>query len=196
MLGAVRAVVALLAIPLAPVLYEDHFMLLVLMRPTKEVLLAGGFALRLGEVGLVPLVAAAVPLSIFAVWLSYFIGLAYAREIESGKLPRWVRRVVSPKRIRTMRELLDKKGPRIVFLGRLAAFPSAALAVAAGSGRMPPREFLPVDGLGGLVSIAEVVGAGFALGYTYKRAGPWITAVGVAVLVAVAVIVARFLRRT
>ena len=36
---------------------------------------------------------------------------------------------------------------------------------------------------------------GFLLGEAYEEAGPWITAVGVAALVIVAIIVARFLRR-
>jgi membrane protein DedA with SNARE-associated domain len=194
-LAAVRVVISLVAIPLAPVLYEDHFVLLVLMRPTKEVLLAGGFLLRLGKVDLIPLVAAAVPLAILGVWHFFYVGRMYEGQINSGKFPRWAKRILRPERIKTMRKLLERKGPRIIFLGRLAAFPSAVLGAAAGSGKMSPREFLPVDGAGGLVSIAEVIGAGFALGDAYKRAGPWITVVGVAVLVALAVIIARFLRR-
>jgi|SRR5581483_2108098 len=194
-LAGVRIVVGILAIPLAPVLYKKHFVVLVLMRPTKEVLLAGGFLLRLHKVHPIPLLAAAVPLAIFGVWQFFFLGLYYANEIKSDKLPRWAARILPPKRIKTMQKLLRKKGVRIVLLGRLAVFPSAVVAAAAGSGKMSPRSFLTWDGIGGLASIAEVVGAGFALGFAYKRAGPWITVAGVAVLIAVAVIVARFLRR-
>jgi membrane protein DedA with SNARE-associated domain len=61
---------------------------------------------------------------------------------------------------------------------------------------MPPRDFLPVDGAAALLSIAEVVGAGFVLGQAYEDAGPWITLAGVVALLAVAFIVARFLRRS
>ena len=195
-LAAVRVVIAFLAIPLGPILYEKHFVLLVLMRPTKDVLLAAGFLLRLGKVDWVPVLAAAIPLAIFGVWQFFFLGRMYADQINSGKLPSWAQRVLPPKRIRAMQKLIDRKGTRIIFLGRLAVFPSAVLAAAAGSAKMEPRQFLPVDGIAGLLSIAEVIGAGFGLGYAYKRAGPWITLAGVAVLVAVAVIVARFLRRT
>jgi membrane-associated protein len=194
-LAAVRVVIGLIAIPLAPVLYRKHFVLLVLMRPTKEVLLAAGFLLRLHKVHPVPLLAAAVPLAIFGVWQFFYLGRLYANEIKSDKLPRWAARILPPKRIKAMQKLLRKKGVRIVLLGRLAVFPSALVGAAAGSGKMPSRPFLLWDGIGGLVSIVEVVGAGFALGYAYKRAGPWITVAGVAVLAAVAVIVARFLRR-
>jgi membrane protein DedA with SNARE-associated domain len=194
-LAAVRIFIGLIAIPLAPVLYEKHFVVLVLMRPTKEVLLAGGFLLRLGKIDLIPLVAAAIPLAILGVWHFYYLGRAYSDQIKSDKLPGWASRILPPKRIRAMEKLLHKKGLRIVFLGRLAAFPSAVLGAAAGSGKMEPRPFLLADGIGGVLSIAEVIAAGFGLGYAYKRAGPWITVAGVALLAAVAVIVARFLRR-
>ena len=40
----------IVAILLAPALFDDHFVVLVLLRPTKEVLLAGGFFLRQDDV--------------------------------------------------------------------------------------------------------------------------------------------------
>jgi membrane protein DedA with SNARE-associated domain len=195
-LAVVRIAVGLIAIPLAPFLYREHFVLLVLMRPTKEVLLAGGFLARLGRVDLVPVVVAALPLAVLGVWHFYYLGRLYADEIGSGKLPGLAGRVLSPRRVKTMEKLLKKKGLRLVFLGRLAVFPSAIVGAAAGSGGMPPRDFLVVDGGAALLSIAEVVGAGFVLGQAYEDAGPWITVAGVAALLAVAFIVARFLRRS
>lgn len=195
-LAGARGLVALLAVPLAPVLYEDHFLVLVLMRPTKEVLLAGGFLVRTGKIGIVPLISAAVPLSILGVWLMYYLGRQFADAIAAGELPRWADRILPKDRIERMCELLDAKGQKLVFYGRLAAFPSTMVAAAAGSADMPSRRFLPVDGAGGLLAIAEVVGAGFLLGAAYKQAGPWLVAVGVVVLVGVAVVVARYLRRT
>jgi membrane protein DedA with SNARE-associated domain len=194
-LAVVRMAIGLIAIPLAPFLYREHFVVLVLMRPTKEVLLAGGFLWRLDRLDPIPLVAASLPLAVLGVWQFYYLGRQYADKIASGKLPGLAGRVLRPDRIKTMQRLLKRKGPRLVFLGRLAAFPSTVVATAAGSGDMPSRKFLPADGAGATLSIVEVVGAGFLLGETYDEAGPWITAVGVAVLVAVAVIVARFLRR-
>jgi membrane-associated protein len=194
-LAAVRLVIGLIAIPLAPVLYREHYVVLVLLRPTKEVLLAGGFLLRLDKIGLIPVIAAAIPLAILGVWHMYVLGRMYAKELRSGDIPALAKRVLPPDRIETMQKLLKRKGVKLVLLGRLAAFPSTLVAAAAGSGNMPSKQFLPVDAVGGLLSIAEVLGAGFLLGSAYEEAGPWITVVGVAVLVAAAVIVARFLRR-
>jgi membrane protein DedA with SNARE-associated domain len=194
-LAVVRILIGLAALPLAPFLYREHFMVLVLMRPTKEVLLAGGFLSKLGRVDLVPLLIVALPLTILGVWQFYYLGRQYADQIASGKLPGPARRLLPPDRIKKMQRLLRRKGLRLVFLGRLAAFPSTVVGAAAGSGNMPSRDFLPVDGIAALVSIAEVVGAGYLLGEAYDEAGPWITVAGVAALIAAAVIVARYLRR-
>src|SRR5690242_20240074 len=80
-LTLVRAVIAVIAIPLAPALYRDHYILLLLLRPTKDVLLLGGFLLRDGSVGLIPVLAAVVPLSILGVWIFYGLGRAYSGEL-------------------------------------------------------------------------------------------------------------------
>lgn len=194
-LAAVRIAIGVLAIPLAPFLYEEHFVVLVLMRPTKEVLLAAGFLIRLDKVWWVPVIAAATPLAILGVWQFYYLGRQYASEITSGQMPWWAKRVLPPDKVKLMQSLLKKKGMKLVILGRLAVFPSSVVGAAAGSGNVPSRSFLPADLAGGLLSILEVIGAGFALGYAYKRAGPWITAAGAAVLIAIGYIVARGLRR-
>ncbi len=194
-LAAVRVVIGIIAIPLAPFLYREHFVVLVLMRPTKEVLLAGGFLMRLGEVWWVPIIAAAVPLAILGVWQFYYLGRQHAQQIRSGKMPWWVRRVLPPDRVCQMADLLERKGMRLVILGRLAVFPSSLVAAGAGVGDIPSRRFLPADLIGGLLSIVEVIGAGFALGYAYKQAGPWITVVGALALAALAFVIARSLRR-
>lgn len=194
-IAAIRAVLAVIAIPLAPFLYEKHFVALVLLRPTKEVLLAGGFLLRRGDVGLVPMLLAAVPLMVFGVWLFYFLGKGFREEIDDCDLPGLGGRLLPAKRIHKMREGLEEAGGKLVFLGRLAAFPSTVVAAAAGSSDMPTRTFLRADGLGAIAAVAEVVGAGYALGAAYKSAGPWLTAVGVAILAGAAVLLGRSLKK-
>lgn len=186
---------ALVAIPLAPLLYEDHFVLLVLLRPTKEVLLAGGFLMRQGDVDPFVLALATVPLMILGVWQFFALGRGYDKEIASGELPGLGGRVLPVKRIHAIRKVLAKKGARLVLLGRLAAMPSTVVAAAAGASTMPTRTFLVADGVGGLLSLVEVVGAGLVLGSAYKQAGPWLTAVGVAVLMGVLWLAGRYLRR-
>jgi membrane protein DedA with SNARE-associated domain len=195
-LGGVRLVVAIVAIPLAPFLYRDHFLLLVLMRPTKEVFLAGGFLARQGEVPIWALVLAAIPLSIFGAWLFFFLGRAYRREIESDSLSGMAGGILKPERVKRLEDVLDRKGPRLIFLGRIAVMSSAAVAAAAGAAGMQTRRFLLVDLAGGLVSIAYTVAAGYLLGAAYERAGPWLTALGAVALVAFAYILGRALKDT
>jgi membrane protein DedA with SNARE-associated domain len=194
-LAGVRGLLALLAIPLAPVLYEDHFVLLVLLRPTKEVLLAGGFLVRQGEVNLLLLLLATVPLMVFGVWHFFFLGRAYKKEIAAGDVPGLGGKVLPVKRITAVRKVLAKKGARLVLLGRLAVLPSTAVAAAAGASKMPTRTFLVADGVGGVLSTIEVVGAGLLLGSAYKEAGPWLTVLGVVVLLGMLWLAGRQLRK-
>lgn len=195
-LAGLRAVLGIIAIPLVPVLWDDHFVFLVLLRPTKEILLAAGFLLRQGDVNLLEILVAAVPLAIFGVWLFYGIGRAFADEIQSGKgLPKVVARFLPRDRIHDLCRILDRKGRGVVVAGRLAAFPSSLLGAAAGASKMEPRAFLPADATGVVLSIAEVMGAGYVLGEAHKRAGPWLTALGVAVLFGLLFFVGRWLKR-
>ena len=65
-------------IPFAAVLYREHFAVLSFFRPTKEVLLAGGFLARRGDVALAVVIPVALPILILGVWLFYFLGRAFA----------------------------------------------------------------------------------------------------------------------
>jgi membrane protein DedA with SNARE-associated domain len=60
---------------------------------------------------------------------------------------------------------------------------------------MEARSFLVADAVGGVLSITEVMVAGYVLGAAYKRAGPWLTVVGVVVLLGLLVGVGRWLRQ-
>lgn len=193
--AALRVVLGVIAIPLAPLLFEDHFLVLVLLRPAKEVFLAGGFLARQGDVNLVLLVLSAIPLSIFGVWHFYLLGRAYSNEIESGSLSGVAARILTPERIEKLERSLERRGPKLVFLGRLAVLSSAAVAAAAGAAKMEPRRFFPWDLGGGLLSIAYTVAAGWFLGAAYEEAGPWITAAGVAALPGFAFVLGRTLQR-
>lgn len=200
-LAAVRIALGVLAIFLAKFLYQDNFLVLVLMRPTKEVFLAGGFLARQGDELslLLKVLLAGLPLSIAGVWLSYYLGRMFADEIRSGDLPGLARRVLPVKRIRKLERLVKKKGPRVIFLGRLAAFPSSVIGSAAGSMDMPSKRFLPADGLGALAAIFEVVGLGYGLGGLYDKEDP-VTSLVVAGAAALATfgllfLAGRYLRR-
>jgi membrane protein DedA with SNARE-associated domain len=195
-LAAVRAVLGVAAIPLAPFLYREHFAILVLLRPTKEVLLAGGFLIRRGDVHPLVVVLAALPLLLGGVWQFFFLGRAFGDELRSGKdLPKLAQRLLPPKRVKQLCGVLDRKGPKVIFLGRLATFPSSLVGTAAGTSKMETPRFLTSDGAGALVSLVEVIGAGFLLGQAYKSAGPWLTAVGVVALLGMLFVLGRSLTR-
>lgn len=187
---------AVVAIPLVPVLYQDHFLLLVFMRPTKELFLAGGFLARRGDLDLILLVLAAIPLSIFGAWLFYALGRTYAKEIEAGDLPKLADRLLDADKILKLEKALNRQGGKLIFLGRLAVMSSAAVAAAAGALGVAPRRFFPVDLAGGLASIAYTVAAGYFLGEAYERAGPWLTGVGVVALMGFAYILGRSLKHS
>ena len=195
-LAAVRAVLGIIAIPLAPFLYREHFAVLVLLRPTKEVLLAAGFLIRQGDVNPLVVVLASLPLLLGGVWQFFFLGRAFGDELRSGKdLPKLAQTLLPPKRVKQLCGVLDRKGPKVIFLGRLATFPSSLVAASAGTSKMETRRFLLADGAGALVSLVEVIGAGFLLGQAYKSAGPWLTVVGVAALLGMMFVLGRSLTK-
>ena len=90
--------------------------------------------------------------------------------------------------------MLEERGTTVVFLGRLAVFPSTLLAAAAGASGMPTARFLVADGLGGLASVVEVVGAGYVLGHAYHDGKRWITVAGLVVLLGLLVAMGRWLK--
>ena len=191
----VRGALGVVAIVLAAWLYAEHFAVLALLRPTKEVLLAGGFFVREGDVGLVPLYLAAIPLSAIGVWASFLLGRTFADDLDDGvALPGILGRLLPAGRIRSLRAVLDREGTKAIFLGRLAVFPSTLMAAAAGGSGVAMRDFAVADTAGLLVSITEVVAVGYLLGEAYEQAGAWLTAVGAVVALGLLVLFGRWLR--
>jgi membrane protein DedA with SNARE-associated domain len=194
-LAALRIALGIVAIPLAAVLYRKHFLILILMRPTKEVLLAAGFLAKQHKVNLFEILVAATPLAILGVWHAYALGRGYSEEIRKGKVPGIGRRVLPVAKIKKAQQLLRKKDWKIVLIGRLAIFPSTIVGAAAGSSGVKTREFFPADTVGGFLSIASAVGAGWLLGDAYASGKKWLTLAGVLALAVLAVVIGRYLRR-
>lgn len=201
LLAAVRSVVALAAILAAKFLIDDHYLWLVLMRPTKEVFLFGAFlARREQDAGLLLEIAlAGLPLLVAGVWLFYFLGRMYSEEIEADEMPRWARKVLPAHKVRTMESVLQKKGAKLVFLTRLAVFPSTVVAAAAGASEMGSRRFMRSDGLGAAASMIEVMAVGYFLGEFFDPEDPvtsWtITGLGVAATLALLYLLGRYVRK-
>src|SRR5688572_7570642 len=119
-LAALRGVLAIAAIPLAPALYQDHVALLVLLRPAKEVFLFAGYKAAEHEVNLGVVVLAALPLLVLAVWIFYFLGRAHRDELADADLPGIAGRVLPRTRIQSLRDAVSDRGWPLVFIGRLA----------------------------------------------------------------------------
>jgi membrane protein DedA with SNARE-associated domain len=194
-LVAGRLGLAAIAVPLAPFLYREHVVILVLLRPTKEVLLLAGFVLKRGDASLPAVVVAALPILVGGVWLFFALGRAYGEELVDTKRRGLSRRLLPPGRIRQLRGAVSDEGPRLVFLARLAAFPSSLVAAAAGGAEQPTRAFVLADSAGALLSMVILLAAGFGLGEAYDDAGPWVAAAGVAVLGAAVVLLGRSLKQ-
>ncbi len=193
--AAVRAAAALAAIPLAPFLYKKHAAVLVLLRPTKEVLLFAGFSAHDGDLWLPAAVLAAVPILLGGVWLFFGLGRVYGSELKKHELPGLAGRVLPRSKLQKMERAIEREGDKVVFLARLAAMPSSLVAAAAGASGYDTRRFLLIDGAGALCSLALMVGLGWLLEDAYESAGPWLTGVGVVVLAAIAVVIGRALSR-
>ncbi|HVT77775.1 MAG TPA: VTT domain-containing protein [Acidimicrobiales bacterium] len=180
-LAGVRTTLSLLAFPLAPFLFRKHFLLLVLMRPSQVVLLIGAILARQGDVNLWAMIAAALPLQLFVVWLYFALGQRWQHDIGSDtKLPFVVSRLLHPEQIRRLRTVVRKRGLRFVALARFALFPTGLLAATAGASDVERREFFAVDGAALAVAMAFVIGLGYVLGFSQHQAEVWIAVGGVA----------------
>lgn len=193
--AALRAVLSLVAIPLAPFLYREHPAVLVLLRPTKETLLFAGYSVHNHRASLAVVVAAALPILLLGVWQFYALGREYKSQLARKELPGIAGRVLPRDRVRKLQGAIDKRGRSVIFLGRLAAMPSSLIAAAAGASGFDRRTFLLVDTAGALTSLSLMLGVGWLLEDAYETAGPWLTGLGLAALVAAAVVIGRTLSR-
>ncbi len=178
-LVAVRVTASLIAIPLFPFLYRDHYFVLALLRPSPAVLAGGGFRARQTGVGLWEVAAASVPMQFLAVWLYFAIGRAWTKEIGGDdRLPLFAARFLRPKRIKELRKVMRKRGTLVVFLSRFAIVPVGLVAASAGAAKLEPRRYFVTDAIAATLQAAMAIGAGYLLGFAADRANPWVAVLG------------------
>jgi len=199
---AVGVAVARYAIPLAVIpaipflIARGELALLVLLRPQKEFLiLAAAQLARTGAPSVALLFAAYVPLMIVAIWAFFVVGRVFRPALDAGEAPRWLTRILPAEQLDLGRRVIARRGPLIAVMGRLAALPPTIMAAAAGASDVDGRRYLAADLLGALGSFALMVGAGLALGDAYDEYGIWVTVAGVVVLLALIVLITRWVRR-
>lgn len=180
-LAALRYVIPIAAIPLIPAWQADHLGWLLLLRPGKEIVLLAGFRARQGDIGLDVAFLAYLPLMVVAVWVFFALGRMEGTRLTESP-PAWLERLAPPHVLRAGQRVLAKRGEWIAAAGRLAALPPTILAAAAGSSDVRAGRYLVADFVGAVGAFAMTIGAGWLLGDAYERAGKWITALGVVLL--------------
>lgn len=190
----VRVLIGIVALPLTPLLFRDDLLTLLAMRPTREFLLLGGFQVRAGDIELLALLLVSLPMVLLGNWVFFGLGRAYRDQLAGDDLPSWLAQTVDPDQVHRLRGALARKGPLLVVLARLAIFPTTLLAAAAGASDMRTRNFLLADTTSAALAYVEYVGAGYVLGRAYESAGPWITAVGIGMLLLILWVMGRAMR--
>ncbi|MFG2791045.1 DedA family protein [Streptomyces sp. NPDC048419] len=132
--------------------------------PGETAVIVGGVLARRGTVDLLWLTVAVVLAAIAGDSVGYEIG----RHLGPPLLrTRPLRR--RAKRVDKARDLLRRRGPAAVFVGRFLAFLRSLVPALAGASSMAYRRFLLYNALGGLVWGLGNVAAGYAAGAAFQR---------------------------
>ena len=194
-LSGLRYAIPILALPLVPVLTPDDVGLLTLLRPGKEILLlAGGLTRTRANPGVLVAFLAYLPLMVGGVWAFFGLGRAYADDLRTGDGPAWLTRAVPPDKLEVAQRVLTRRGPMVALVCRVAALPPTVVAAAAGVSDVHTGRFLLADLVGAVLSFALLFGIGLALGEAYEQGGPWLTGVGLALVVVVVMLLSRWLQ--
>jgi len=194
--AALRFVIPIAMLPLIPVLQRDNFLLLLGLRPGKELLLLGGGRARIdGDPTLLEMWLVTLPFLVVAVWVFFAVGRLYRRALREGNGPAWLHRAIPAERLLVADRILAKHGPVIAILGRIATIPPTILAAAAGASDVRARRYLVADFLGAVAGFGTAVGAGYVLGQAYERGGPWLTGAGIVFVVVFAMLLTNWIQR-
>lgn len=192
-----RLVVPIAVLPFAPALIPGHVPLLLLLRPGKEIVLLGGGLSRTTEdpLLLLWLFLAYLPLMTVGIWVYFVIGRAYGPELRRGEGPEWLRRAIPHDKLVIASRVLTRRGPSIAVLGRVAGLPASVIGAAAGASDVHTVRYLAADLAGTVITFVLTVSVGYALGDAYERGGAWLTGVGLALFVVLAMVMTRWLQR-
>lgn len=160
--------------------------------PGETAVIVGGVLARRGNVELVWLTLAVVLAAIAGDSVGYEIGRRAGPPLLSrGPLRR------RAERVEKARELIRRRGPTAVFVGRFVALFRSLVPALAGASNMRYRRFLLYNALGGLVWGVGNAVLGYAAGAAYERAETMVgrtVALAFAALVVVALVVWRIRR--
>jgi undecaprenyl-diphosphatase len=148
--------------------------------PGETLVIIGGFYARIGDLWLPGVATVAIVGAVLGDNLGYWIGRRYGR----GFLERHGRRLfVTPERLEAAEGYYRRYGGRTVFLGRFIPVVRSVGFIVAGVAHMEWRRFIVYDVAGAVIwGIGHSV-LGYALGASYQRWEPYVTPVGIGLLV-------------
>ncbi|GGI05772.1 DedA family protein [Egicoccus halophilus] len=193
--AVLRFVIPIAMLPLIPVMLGERFLLLLALRPGKELLLLGGARARFGDVTVLELWLAVFPFLVVGVWAFFALGRLYRDALRTGDGPAWLHRAVPADKLLLADRILAKRGPAIAILGRIATVPPTVLAAAAGASDVSTRRYLLADLVGSIAGFGTAVGAGYALGQAYEDGGPWLTGLGIAIVFVLVTLLTSWIQR-
>jgi membrane protein DedA with SNARE-associated domain len=183
---------AVIAVVAALVFCEDALFFGFVL-PGETAVVLGGVVASQGHVSVYWLCVAVVLAAIIGDTVGYEVGARLGPRILDTRFLRPHR-----ERIGSAQELIRRRGPVAVFLGRFIAFFRAMMPALAGISRMPYRVFLPFNAAGGLVWGVGFTLLGYFAGTAYKkveRTAGTAVAIAVAGVVVVALVVWEVRRR-
>lgn len=162
--------------------------------PGETAAVLGGVAASIGHVQLPIVIIVVVAAAIIGDSVGYEVGARFGpRLLNIGLLRK------REKSLQNARELLARRGGTAVFLGRFIAFFRAVMPALAGIAHMPYRRFLAFNAAGGLTWGLGAVLLGYLAGDSYsavEKVAGRATAIGVAVIAIIALVIWRIRRRT
>lgn len=129
--------------------------------PEDATLILCGFLISNGIVRPIPALLVAYAGLLLSDFLLFSVGSRYGRLIVQH--PRF-RKIISSERLAAIEARFRKRGVLLIIIGRHLAGLRAQLFLAAGVMRMPPLKFLAADAGSSLITMALMVGAGYAGG--------------------------------
>lgn len=168
----------------AALVFADDALCLGFVVPGETAVLVGGVLSKQGRVEVWLLAVGVVVAAVAGDSVGYEVGRRLGPPVlDSRPLRRHAERVGRAQ------DLIRRRGPAAVFLGRFVALLWALMPALAGASRMPYRRFLFFNALGGLVWGVGFTPLGLAAGAAYARAES-LAGRAVALLPAVLVVVA------
>jgi membrane protein DedA with SNARE-associated domain/membrane-associated phospholipid phosphatase len=160
-----------------------------LVAPGETAILVGGLVAGQGHISIVVLIALVWLCAVGGDMTSFFLGRRLGRSFLVRHGPKVS---ITEERLEKVEAFFDRHGGKAIFLGRFVGLVRAIAPFLAGSSGMPLRRFAPYDIVGaGLWGTAYCV-----LGYVFwqsfdqvlKYAGKGATAIGVSIVVVVAIV--------